>query len=540
MTNTDADETSASQVTEPDPSEAVARYGFAPSPITDGSQVLRHDGYDVQEYQEALATYSSLDTLAQEARQRLITAPALLADLFWSFIKRAPTLAPVVPLSPAYHVNALILTQMMGTIEWAQVRQAGTVGDMLTSAMATRGVAATLLQSLDQATLDRVNQLHALETGTTELFARAEALDELAAQAQGDRAALLFAEAHAARQRAEAQAHAATQLQHELVAATEQIEEASRRVSRTALVAAEAAIDEAQAAIATFGGGYGPGMGGSNQLTTREKIALAQQVGQSQRLQQIAAVCGRFTRIALQVQTSKVQHPPDEITSITSGRDLGRILPSELALLADRDLEARFFLQYAEGRLMQYDLIGNERQGQGPIIVALDSSGSMTAGTGFGGMTKEVWSKAVMLALLAIARLQRRDMAVIHFSGPGQLATYHFPKGTAPHADVIACTDHFVGGGTVFEPWMEQALTLVDQAVYDRADVICISDGLTQIQAQAQAAWQRRRDARGMRAYSVLIGTNEGAHVLAQISDALLTLATLTDDMPILETIFAV
>lgn len=512
---------------------------IAPAPITDGSQVLRHDGYDVQEYHEALAAYGKLNMLAQQTRQQLITAPALIADLFWSFIKRAPEIAPVVPLTAAYQINETIITQIMGTVEWEQVRRAGTVGDLLNSALATLGVASKALNALDQTTHDRVNHLHELETGTADLFAQAEALDDLAAQAEGDRATQLFEQAQAARKEAEEHAAEAARLQQELEADTERIEDATRRMSRRALAAAEAAIDEANAAINSFGGGYGPGMElGDSQMTTREKIALAQRVGQSKRLKQVAAVCGRFTRIALSVQYSKVQHPPDEITSITTGRELGRILPSEIALLTDPALEDLFFLKYAEGRLMQYDLLGNERQGQGPIIIALDSSGSMTGD--MGGITKEIWSKAVTLALLAVARLQRRDMAVIHFSGAGQLITYHFPQGKGSHADVIACVDHFYGGGTEFESWMTQALSLVDQAAYDKADVICVSDGLTSIDAQTRVEWQRRREGRGMRSYAVLIGTDEGAGALASISDALLTLANLGSDTPVLETIFAV
>lgn len=512
---------------------------IVPSPITDGSQVLRHDGYDVQEFREAVATYGKLGELAREARQRLITAPALLADLFWSFMKRAPEIAPIVPLTPAYSINELIISQVTGTVEWEQVRQAGTVGDFLNSAMATLGAASRAIAALDQATLDRVNHLHELESGTADLFARAEALGDLAAQAEGDRAAQLFEQAREARAAAEERQAKAERLQGEIDADAERIEDLTRRMSRKGLAEAEALIDQANAAINTFGGGYGPGAAlTDSQMTTREKIALAQRVGQSQRLKQIAAVCGRFTRVALNVQYSKVKHPPDEITSITTGRELGRILPSEIALLTDQTLEDLFFLKYAEGRLMQYDLIGNEKQGQGPIIIALDSSGSMAEG--MGGVSKEVWSKAVMLALLAVARLQSRDMAVIHFSGQGQLSTYHFPKGKGGHAEVIACTDHFFGGGTVFEPWMASALALVDRAAYDRADVICVSDGLSSISAPARAEWQRRREGRGMRAYSVLIGTDEGSGVLASISDALLTLDNLGNDMPVLETIFAV
>jgi uncharacterized protein with von Willebrand factor type A (vWA) domain len=94
---------------------------------------------------------------------------------------------------------------------------------------------------------------------------------------------------------------------------------------------------------------------------------------------------------------------------------------------------------------MQYDLIGHEPQGQGPIIIAIDESGSMT--TDYGGMMGEVWSNAVMLALLSIAWLQKCDLAVIHFSGPDDLRVDLFPKGQATPTEVIASASFFFNGG---------------------------------------------------------------------------------------------
>ena len=44
----------------------------------------------------------------------------------------------------------------------------------------------------------------------------------------------------------------------------------------------------------------------------------------------------------------------------------------------------------------------------------------------------------VMLALLSIARMQKRDLAVIHFSGPDDLRFDLFPKGEVTPAEVIA------------------------------------------------------------------------------------------------------
>jgi uncharacterized protein with von Willebrand factor type A (vWA) domain len=299
-------------------------------------------------------------------------------------------------------------------------------------------------------------------------------------------------------------------------------------------------IEETTAAFKTFGGGYGPGMGFENgALTTKEKIALAREVGRSHRLKQVAALCGRLTRIALHVQSTRVQYPPDEVADITYGSDIGHVLPSELALLADPTLEALFFHRYAEGQLMQYELLGNEKQGQGPIILAVDTSGSMIEA--LGGIAKDVWAKAVMLALMAIARLQERDMVAFLFSGSAhELARFDFPKGRAPHQTVIQAVETFIGGGTVFEPWMEAALQAVDEAQMGRADVIAATDGLVSISTAAREAWQQRRTERGMRAYGILLGTREGMHALAVITDAVLTIDNLQDDMPILQTIFAI
>jgi hypothetical protein len=43
-----------------------------------------------------------------------------------------------------------------------------------------------------------------------------------------------------------------------------------------------------------------------------------------------------------------------------------------------------------------------------------------------------------------------------------------------------------------------------------------------------------------MRCFAVLIGTRDGADLLAGLSDALLTLDDLADDGPALQTIFAI
>ena len=254
-------------------------------------------------------------------------------------------------------------------------------------------------------------------------------------------------------------------------------------------------------AIKTYSGGYASGSeacAGSPAVTLSDKLQLASRLGQSHRLKQVAELCGRLTRIALQVQRSRVQHPPDEIVGITIGGNLSRMLPVELGLLGDPVLEDAWHLKYLDKRLMELEMVGSERQGRGPIIVALDSSASMSEQLG-ARVTKEAWSKAVALALLAIARKQRRDVAILHFSGTGQLNGYHFRQGQATPSELMATTEWFYGGGTVYGEWMDETLRLVDASQFDRADVVCLSDGEASVSPatgnRVEPASARTRDA---------------------------------------------
>lgn len=506
-----------------------------PSPIADGSQVLAHDGYDVQIVREACRDFSRLQALVDDWSRRVFTAPALIRDLFWTFYKRAPRIEPVVPITQAYDYNRVILQQVLTTTEYQSLYAAGTADDPLHAAMATIGVANRALGALDAATIDAINRLAEHESGAAALFEQAEALESLAEQEGGDRAQSLIEQAQALREEAEAEAQTADAAAAELAAQdVEAVEDAVRQAARDALRQAEAMIDTTTASVKAFTGGYdrsehvdGVGRG----LSTREKIALAGQVQRSPRLKQLAAMAGRFTRIALKVQENKTDQLPTEVTNIVRGDDLRRMLPIEYLSMTDPDMADWWAMRYLSNNLTQYELVGREKQGQGPIILAIDSSGSMAG-------QKEIWSKAIFLALLAIARLQRRDLACIHFSD--SLKLWHFPKGAAAYPEVLASCEYFIGGGTPFEPWMEQALRLIDDARYSKADVICLSDGLASIDPSMQKAWNQRRHHREMRCYAVLIGTRQGAGVLGHISDAVLTIDDLAADGAVLDTVFAV
>jgi uncharacterized protein with von Willebrand factor type A (vWA) domain len=524
--------------------DEVETLAVATGAITDGSQVIAHDGFDVQAFAETVNAFPKLGRAVNDAQQQLCTGTALLRDMYWSFHKASPRLVPPAPLTPAHEINQQLVAEIMSTAEWRDLREIGTVGDTFASALATTGAGEKAIATLGAETMEQMNQLAEFASEAEKLWQQAESLQELSALTPlPEKAAQLKAQAETARAKAEQQQQQAQRIRQQLNASHERREQAVRQAARRGLTEALQEIEQVNQAAEAFGGnaafGLSNGTGSKSSLSgAREKLHLANQLRQNPKLQQIAAVCGRFKRIAWQQQKTRVKFPPEEIVSITQGNDLARLLPSEQALLADPATEDLFYLRFAEQSLAQYDLIGHEAQGQGPIILALDESGSMNEPCG--PMTKEVWSKSVMLGLLAIARWQQRDFAVIHFSSASEIRVGHFPKGQASTQEVIACACHFFNGGTVFDEWMDMALQLVGESAYQKADCICLSDGVGRLQNGTLTRWQKTRAEREMRAYSILIGTEEGEETLREFSDAVFGLDDLSDDLPALETIFAI
>jgi hypothetical protein len=94
----------------------------------DGSQAIAHDGFDVETFVQSVDDYARLARTVDETAGAIHTGPALLRDLFWSFHKRVPRIAPIAPLSPAYEINREIIEQICSTTEWREMRKIGRRG----------------------------------------------------------------------------------------------------------------------------------------------------------------------------------------------------------------------------------------------------------------------------------------------------------------------------------------------------------------------------------------------------------------------------
>ena len=245
---------------------------------------------------------------------------------------------------------------------------------------------------------------------------------------------------------------------------------AIRQAIRKGIEKANANIDEAQAMLDAFGWGDEAGSGGRGG-NIEQKRQLMAKVAESDKLKAMAELAGRMRRVAASKQRSKADYRRDEVNDITVGDDLARLLPVEALKFCDPELEFIFFKDLAERSLLNYELRGMATQGRGPIICAIDNSGSMSG-------SREMWSKAVALALLDIARSQKRDFVVLHFDTEVQakLVWEHGPN--APSWEhIIEMMEFFSGGGTDFEPVLRESLELMEESSFNKADIILITDG---------------------------------------------------------------
>lgn len=169
----------------------------------------------------------------------------------------------------------------------------------------------------------------------------------------------------------------------------------------------------------------------------------------------------------------------DEMVGIQFAQHLNLALPSELALLADPELQILFDLKYLESNLMSLHMVGDNQQRviqdqhapkqaleQGPMVICLDTSGSMHG-------QPELIAKAMCLYLAMQAMHQRRPIYIINFST--NLTTLDVLQDYALD-DLIHFLSQSFHGGTDILPAISHAVEMLEQPNFQFADVVVVSD----------------------------------------------------------------
>lgn len=518
---------------------------------SEGTQksVILHDRYDSGVYTETVGEYPPLQETITTTETKLPDAETFAEDVFHAFYKHAPTLRSEDELTRTAQVRHHIVSEVMSTKEYRETYASGTAANPYASAIAANAITMEVLSKVDRQTRKEMNDTEQAEQEMRQNQQAAEQAEQEADEEENPNTAQQLRDtAQVYRQKAAQAREQAEKTLQDLMSHMTDIEDTARRASRNALKRVQGEIgDVNDAANAFAGSGYGYEQGQQQRmLGVREKIALSQRIRNNRKLALIARLAGRLENTAMQKQRTKVKHPPDTIVGVEFGNNLTQVLPTEMLLLADETTELLFFQRYLERSLMQWEMIGYEPQDRGPIIACTDTSSSMldplSTSQDMLEISKEIWSKACILALRSIAAKQNRDFAVLYFSSDGELQEYHFPKGKSSTEYLIDCAEFFFGGGTSFNDWMVKSLEIAESSTYQNADLVVITDGDTLIDDEIRDSYNAQREARKMHAYGIMLDDAPSSRALARlksVTDAMITIGDLKRDGEALDLIFA-
>lgn len=447
------------------------------------------------------------------------TGQPFMADAFWSFFKAVTDLHGPNAVRPDHLINLLIRQEMEELSEWAQLRRY-TQGDDVASAMACVTIEPDVETLFDrqQKRQEELDELLKQMQAFAESQAQLHDLDAMVEQMMADDPE--NPELEGLQAEAEAGAAALGEMGEALQAAGQAICEAMggdkidiRLSMKDAL---GKALDEARS-MAMSGDAWGLEPGEIKRMDANERMALAKKINGNPKLKRIAEIFGKSKPVLFLEQERKVEYARTEVHSLTEGDDIEHLLPEEILRLADPDLELEFLADFAEGRLQQYHLEGEEKVAKGAIIWCEDGSGSMAG-------EKELWAKAIGLCLLHLARKQNRRFYAIHFGSPGEYKVFDFakPSDFVP-AKIFAFAELFFDGGTDFETPLNVAVQHLQEEYRTttrvEGDIVFCTDGLCQVKPRWLDWFLEEQSRLKFLTYGIIIGGRRDAEPLRSICD---------------------
>ncbi len=285
-----------------------------------------------------------------------------------------------------------------------------------------------------------------------------------------------------------------------------------RNAFRSAIKSATGTIEKEEQLLDAFSVGIGKNAGRKARMTAHKKLASI--VGNSKELKRIAELAGRLRRIAIEQQRQKPQKGTDEVAGIELGADIRKMVPSE-ALWSDEDVEMVFASKLHEQSLAQFEMSKTPKKERGPIVMLIDSSGSMSSNAA------NIWAAAVSLAFLEIAFEQKRAFALLHFSTSTIRKDVFSNWSNIDREKMLEAVSFFeAGGGTAFEqPLMDCIGVIRDGGAFENADIVMITDGCAHISEDFLKKWKTEKTALGFNCYSILVGGDTNATTNRKFSD---------------------
>lgn len=299
-----------------------------------------------------------------------------------------------------------------------------------------------------------------------------------------------------------------------------------RNASRAAAQATSSKLNEIQQAMDGMGLGAGDGTHSGRKARTEVAKKLSGICSRNEDFAKVMEIAGRLRRIADAQQRHKPNKGSGEVTGVESGNNLPRLLASQLMDSFDEEREPLFFAKYQKRALLQYEKTQKEDEGRGPVVLVVDTSGSMRSGD------SHIWAQAVTLAYLDICRKQKRDFGIVHFASTvvGQKLLKH--SDLKDIDKIVDAVSFAPSGGTTFMEPLDDALRLVkNEGDFKKADIVMVTDGHAEVGAEWLSRFNAARREMNTAVYSILVGNSCNIEVNKRFSDEVVHLAqTLRDD----------
>lgn len=481
-------------------------------------QVLTQDTFDRRKYDEILHQARELSEIVTGRAVDYPTWENLIQDAYLALWKAAPHLREENEVRPSHVVNWLTMDKVMGSGDYEELRTWTRLDDW-SAAMGTVSLAVKLAEYFDeqQDLMDKAEELAKQEQEILDAIAEAQQQQQGMGMSDEDVEEFL----DNLEESIDALAEGGEDLSDSAAAQQHKMRQAVTQGMEDALEQA----DDVAGLVQNFG--THPGQW--ERLDPRIRMELAQRLQKNRKLNEIAKMVGRMKRMAIGEWSRRIVHGVDELYDVKIGNDLEHLLASEILYLADEDSEDVFWMKYLEGTLLNYELRGTEKANRGAIICLLDNSGSMYG-------DREIWGKGIAMALLEVAKREKRDFYGIHFGSAGwngrdpELMEFHFPKGEVELSDALDYAEFFFGGGTDFEAPLSRATEVLESQFHvdgaTKGDIVMITDGECAVSPEWLNNFVNAKKHLQFRLYGCLIGWH--SNVLEQLSDKMFTVQDLT------------
>ena len=286
--------------------------------------------------------------------------------------------------------------------------------------------------------------------------------------------------------------------------------------------------------------GYGKSSGAGSTVSLDKLAEYHKYIKGSKDLRRIIELAGRFRRLAMANQRKKTKKGREEVTGIRLDGEISQLMSSEILRLADPHMEMDLIRKLVSKTALCRDFSSNETVGKGPIVVAIDESGSMRGDPSFK-------AKALALAFAWVAQHQKRWCSMVAFSGEGQQRTITLPPKGWKAPELFNWMESVFGGYTHIPLLEMDDIYKVAGAPKGKTDLVILTDAICKFDhyvIEGFNDWKSRADAR---VYSIVIDesysddySDQNSCSMEQVSDEVFHMDSLDVDKPAISRLLSI